>query len=341
MIKNLCFLLLVHCQAYAQSVAWTIIETAPPEASFRGLSVVDEQIAWVSGNKGWTGLTTDGGKRWIFRQTKGFENSDFRSLYAFDGNTAVMANAGSPASILRTTDGGLTWSEVYRNEHKEIFIDGTDFWNDQEGIMYGDPIGQRMLLLRTSDGGQHWNELPEISRPVLKDGEASFAASGTNIRCVGQHHLFIGTGGKVSRVWTSGDRGLHWKVLEPPMIQGLTMTGIFSTAFLDNARGIVAGGDYERDTLRTNHIFYTTDGGQNWKAPVMPTRGLRECVEFITDKIVLAIGKGGADISYDGGVRWELLSDEKAFHVVRKARKGSLIVAAGSKGRLSIVRLTD
>jgi hypothetical protein len=62
-------------------------------------------------------------------------------------------------------------------------------------------------------------------------------------------------------------------------------------------------------------------------------------VEYITDEIVLAIGKGGADVSYDGGVRWEALSDEKAYHVVRKARHGSLIVAAGSRGRLSIVRM--
>ena len=81
--------------------------------SFRGLSVVDDSVAWVSGIKGVVGKSTNGGIKWTFTQVKGFEKWDFRSLYAFNSNEAVIANAGSPAHILRTNDGGKNWDILY------------------------------------------------------------------------------------------------------------------------------------------------------------------------------------------------------------------------------------
>jgi photosystem II stability/assembly factor-like uncharacterized protein len=76
-------------------------------------------------------------------------------------------------------------------------MDGIDFWNDTEGIIYGDAIDKRMLLLATHDGGKIWKELPEAQRPILSEGEGSFAASGTGIRYYDQSRLLISTGGKV------------------------------------------------------------------------------------------------------------------------------------------------
>ena len=77
------------------------------------------------------------------------------------------------------------------------FFDGIGFWNDKEGIIYGDPLKNRLLLLRTNDGGKSWEAFPEQDRPLLAAGEASFAASGTTIRCIGtQKVIIIATGGK-------------------------------------------------------------------------------------------------------------------------------------------------
>lgn len=339
-MKNLLFLFglgLISLCAGAQSVRWVPVATGT-DANFRGLSVVDDSVGWVSGSNGWVGRTVNGGRTWDFKQVKGLERSDFRSLYAFDAQTAVIANAGSPGYILRTTNGGMTWTTVYQNDDKEAFIDGVDFWNSREGMMYGDPIKGRMLLLRTTDGGITWKEMPESSRPLLKEGEASFAASGTGIRCLDKGKLIIATGGKVSRVWTSDDKGVHWNFMEPPVIQGRTMTGIFSIAFLNASSGVIVGGDYEQDTLRTDHIFYTRDGGKTWQRPIVPTGGIRECVEYIDENMLIAVGKQGSDISFDGGMHWQPLSDEKFYDVIRKARKGNLILLAGAKGRLSMLK---
>jgi photosystem II stability/assembly factor-like uncharacterized protein len=338
-MKTFILIFLVSACYYTsgQGIQWVNIQTGT-DSNFRGLSVADDSVAWVSGSNGWVGRTKNGGRTWAFKQVKGFEKSDFRSLYAFDAQTAVIANAGSPAYVLRTTDGGTNWMLIYQNNDKDAFIDGMDFWNDKEGMMYGDPIRGRMLLLQTTDGGITWKEMPENSRPVLKEGEASFAASGTGIRCLKDGKVIIATGGKVSRLWISSDKGSHWSFREPPIIQGGTMTGIFSIAFKDEKTGIITGGDYERDTVKTDHVFYTHNGGKTWQPPVIPTRGVRECVEYIKDDVLIATGKQGSDISYDGGKTWKPLSDEKFYDVIRKARKGSLTLIAGGKGKLSLLR---
>ncbi len=320
---------------FCQEYKWKNI-TVDIKSSFRALSVVDDKVAWISGSKGWIGRSLNGGKDWSFQQVKAFEELDFRSIYAFDSLTAIIANAGSPAHIFRTIDGGKNWQSVYQNDNKDAFIDGLDFWNNKKGMAYGDPINGKMLLISTQDEGLTWKELPENQRPNLKEGEASFAASGTGIRCLGGNKLIITTGGKISRLWTSNDEGETWSATDLPVMLGIESAGAFSSLFWKGKKGVVVGGDYKNDAQTGQHVYITMDRGKTWTLPIRPTRGLRECVEFLGDDNLIAIGPQGADTSNDGGMIWLPLSDEKGFHVVRKAREGSLIVAAGN-GKISVI----
>lgn len=296
-------------------------------SSYRGLSVVDDRVAWVSGNQGMVGKTIDGGKTWDIRPLAGHEKLDFRSLYAFDEHRAVIANAGSPASILFTKDGGLHWELSYTNTHPEIFFDGIDFWNEKDGIIYGDPIDGRMTLMVTSDGGRTWRTVADP--PSLVKGEASFAASGTGIRCIGNSNVMICTGGMASRLWSSSDRGNHWTAINPPVSQGTPTTGMYSFAIFKDQITVV-GGDYSQDALTNANHFYSQDGGKSWHAPASGVRGYRECVEFITGSEWLSVGPSGIDVSTDGGVTWRGLADERGLHTARKARKGTLVLLTGS-----------
>lgn len=304
------------------------------DASFRGLSVVDDSIAWVSGSNGKVGFTTNGGKTWTFKTVRGFSDRDFRSIYGFSTQKALIANAGSPASILLTDDGGDTWKTVYVNTHADAFLDGMDFWNDNEGLIYGDPIEGRMLLLLTRDGGVSWE--PVKNAPILESGEASFAASGTGIRCLADDKVMICTGGKVSRLWLSGDKGKHWTSVSAPIVQGKNTAGIFSLAVHTNKITIV-GGDYQDQEMSVNHHFYSTDGGNHWTAPETSVRGYRECVEVIGKGILMAVGPGGIDISENNGSSWFPFSDVRELHVIRKARDGELVIVAGAKGNIFLI----
>lgn len=324
-------LLVIACPAFSQDIKY--IETGT-NSSFRGLSVVNDSVAWVSGSKGWVGITTDGGGNWKMLQVNGYEKYDFRSLHAFSSTTAIIANAGAPAYILRTEDAGTTWSLIYKNEDTAAFFDGTDFWDNKEGIIYGDPLKGRMMLMRTSDGGKTWKELPG---PVLARGEASFAASGTTIRCMGKSKVVIATGGKVSRLWISEDKGNSWKSRKTPILQGESSQGIFSMVFVgDDA--IIVGGDYKNDSLRKDHVFYTHNGGRHWKKPATSTGGYRECVAWSSSKIFIAVGPGGMDITDDGGKTWSTFSSEKGFHVIRRGPSRHFLVIAGSNGRIGVLK---
>ena len=330
------FLVVSVCRAMAQSVVLLPVATEV-NASFRALSVVNGTVAWVAGTNGYVGRTEDGGNHWQFSQVKDFEKLDFRSLYAFDRNMAIIANAGSPAFVLVTGNGGQTWEVVYTNAHADAFLDGIDFWNEREGLIYGDPINNRMLLLRTSDGGRTWAAV--ANAPRLEIGEASFAASGTGIRCFDGSRAVIATGGVLSRLWHSADKGNTWTSSQVPMIQGESSTGIFSVGINGNIR-VVVGGDYRQPTKTDRHIFYSTDGGVAWQAPEVPTRGYRECVEYAGNGMWLAAGPTGVEVSTDNGITWQPLSEEQGFHTVRKARNGRLVLIAGY-GKLGYVQLKN
>ena len=332
----LCPIVMVSGQSLQTEFKLSISQTGT-ESSFRGLSVVDNQVAWLSGSKGFVCRSLNGGNQWKCQQVKGFESSDFRSIYGFDSLHAVIANAGSPAHILKTHDGGLTWNLVFENRHADAFIDGIDFWNAQVGLAYGDPIDGKMLLIKTLDAGNSWFELPPDSRSKLESQEASFAASGTGIRCFGTQEVMISTGGFVSRLWQSKDQGAHWTFKTTPIIQGKNSTGIYSFDLIGAKHGIMVGGDYKQDTLKTDHVFYTHNGGKSWIRPNRPTRGYRECVVFAGQKKWFATGPTGTDFSSDDGKNWLPFSDETGFHVIRKARKGNLLLMAGSKGKVGLI----
>ena len=336
MKKLLPLLLLLAQPLFSQSL--TVINL--PEnvkSSFRALSVVDDSIAWISGTNGTIGRTTDGGKTWSFSSVKGYEKCDFRSLYAFDNRHALIANAGSPAYILKTVNAGKSWRLVFTDSNPLAFTDGIDFWNNNGGVVYGDPVDGRMMLLRTRDGGKRWSIFPRESRPVMSEGEASFAASGTGIRCYGNTKIMITTGGLNTRLLISNDSGQSWESVDLPAIHGTPERGVFSVAFSGDTTGIIVGGDYTNDLFMVDHVFFSRDGGKNWTPSYTLTGGFRECVEFIAPLTAIAAGPGGFDISFDGGREWSTFSEEKGFHVIRKARNGNLILVAGNN-RLAIIR---
>jgi photosystem II stability/assembly factor-like uncharacterized protein len=331
------FLFFLLCSAVFQLPAQSVkLLQSGRATSIRALSVVDDSVAWVSGSKGWVGRTTDRGRTWQWEQLAAYAALDFRDIEAFSSQRAVMVSAGTPAIVLLTTDGGKTWKETYRNESPDIFLDGMDFWDEQRGIIYGDPIAHKMQLFETRDGGEHWTPAADNLKEPLHEGEASFAASGTAIRTLKDGHVWIVTGGTVSRVFHSADYGQHWQVSACPVTQGKSSTGAFSVLFTDARNGVVAGGDYAADTVRTDNLVLTHDGGKTWQKPATAPLGFRSGIERADKNVLIATGTSGTDISRNNGKDWKALSKD-GFHVVRRSKKGNWVVLAGGGGRVAEV----
>lgn len=331
-IFNCLYLIEVH----SQDVDFKEIDSHTG-SSFRAISAVNDQVLWVSGSNGWFGRSYDGGEKWEFDQIRLFEEKDFRLLYAFDRNNAIIANAGSPAYILRTSDGGENWIPAYQNSNPEIFLDGIDFWNDNEGLIYGDPINGKMTILKTFDGGYTWVEIEENKRPDLLENEASFAASGTNIRCFDHKSVAIATGGSKSRLFISEDLFNSWQIIDVPIIQGKESEGIFSFA-ISGENMVAVGGDYLKEDATVDHIFISHNYGKKWMKPDEATLGYRESVEYLDENSLICTGPNGTEFSNDKGMNWKSIQGGEGMHVVRKSRIGNLVVMAGRNGRIFVIR---
>lgn len=326
--------------SYGQIVNTVEIKSGA-SASFRGLSVVDDSVAWLGGTNGTVGVSVNGGTQWKWHKVAGCEKCDFRSVFAFDERSAVIANAGTPAVIFVTHDGGEHWKETFRLDDTNAFIDGITFTESGTGIAYGDPLKGRLLVLSSSDRGETWTTLPTEQCPEMHPGEASFAASGTCVHMFTNRHWIIATGGTVSALLETKNSGHSWTRISTPILQGKNSTGIFSFYAVSKKKWIIAGGDYKQDTLSTNNTFYTRNAGRKWHRPEVPPRGYRESISMATPnnkRSVLTLGPGGIDISYDNGRTWQPHSNDRQLHVVQHARRGAVTIAAGGNGKVILIR---
>jgi photosystem II stability/assembly factor-like uncharacterized protein len=329
MLKK-CFLFLLSAFAVLHAEAQKIVLLEQgKQASIRGLCVVNDNIAWISGSNGYTALTTDGGKTWAWQQVKGFEKADFRDIEAFSDKEAVIMASGTPALILKTTDGGKNWQVKYRNTDTTYFLDAMKFADAKHGIVLCDPIKNKFVLLETNDAGETWNMFKH--RPNALNGEAAFAASGTCLR-YDNKQIKIVTGGTISRKLAYGNN--HWSVKKTLLIQGKQSQGAFS---ISNDGLVIVGGDYQNDhSVDSVAEYHSYKTGKTTLAKTPPA-GYQSCVERINKNAYLSTGTPGSNISIDGGKTWAKI-DGASYNVCRKAKQGSLVILAGNNGRIAMFK---
>ncbi len=304
----------------------------------RGLSVVDKNIAWASGSGGVYLITTDGSETWKTDSIEGASTLDFRSIYAFDEQQAIVVSAGTPARIYKTTDGGSSWRITFTSDDPAIFFDAISFWNEKEGLVMGDPVEGKLYLLKTEDGGETWNKVSPERIPASLVSEGGFAASGTCLATEGNSNAWIGVGGDSARVYRSTDQGNSWRVHQTPILSGSQMRGIFSLSFKNELNGISVGGEWNVKNPPKSRAF-TFDGGLTWELGLgVDSYCSGSC--FVKDDIYLACGQSGIDISADGGRNWENIS-ELHLYGIKFDETGDVGFGSGPGGRLVRLRLME
>lgn len=280
-------------------------------------------------------LIIDNGKH-HFKNVLTFEDKPlhFRAIEEVNGNLFAIS-IGNPARLYKLPKKSTTPKLVYEEVNERVFYDAMAFWNENEGIAMGDPTDGCISIIITRDGGKTWNKLScDVALKAI-EGEAAFAASDTNISIVGDE-TWIATGGMVSRILYSPDKGKTWEVFDTPIIQGKSTTGMYSLDFYDAKNGFAIGGDYTDADASTNNKIRTSDGGKTWSVVANgKSPGYRSCVQYIPGKDakeLVAVGFKGIDYSKDAGKNWTHLSDE-GFYTIRFLND-SVAYAAGS-GRIS------
>jgi photosystem II stability/assembly factor-like uncharacterized protein len=338
MISALLFLVVFSKITDAQQI--TILQQGTP-TSIRGLSVVDDSVAWISGSKGYIAMTKNGGKNWTWQQVTGFEKADFRDIEAFSDKEAIIMSSGTPALVLKTTNGGANWQVKYKNTDTTYFFDAMDFANPNHGLILGDPINNKFVLMETVDGGESWKIFPVL--PNAYPGEAAFAASGTCLRFDKNAVAFV-TGGTHSRVITllTDAYPPRWDDFQTTILKhGKSSQGAFSLA--EPFSSVIVGGDYQNDHSTDSVAQYVYYNGKEF-APEngtflskKPPSGYQSCVELILGDTYLSTGTPGSNLTNDGGKTWKQI-DSVSYNVCRKAKKGKLILLAGNGGKIAIFR---
>lgn len=309
------------------------IDTFSMSNSIRAIQALDDQSMWFAGSAGIYGFTENGGKNWTLDtlQTDTI-TPHFRSI-AVTSQAVHLLSIGSPALLYRSTDQGKNWSIVYQEDHPSAFYDAMAFWDDKNGIAMGDPTDACLSVIRTEDGGRTWKKVDCANLPTAADGEAAFAASNSNLSLQADGKVWMVSGGKRARVYTSADYGKTWEAFDTPMAEGGQMTGIYSVAFHDAQNGTLFGGDWNDMSINTKNKAQSKDGGRTWELlQDGQGPGYQSCVKYIpgTDgNGLFTCGIPGVNYSLDNGQQWQSLS-EQAYYTLSFGNK-NVVWLAGSK----------
>ncbi|MCK5820841.1 MAG: hypothetical protein KAH17_03100 [Bacteroidales bacterium] len=306
--------------------------------TMRGIDVVDEQTVWISGSRGEFCTTSDGGENWIFGQVPGADSLDFRDVHGFSDQIALLMSAGpgDASKIFKTMDGGKIWKLCYTNTEPKGFFDGMDFLDEQHGVLFSDPVDDRLNMLVTNDGGENWTRFHPELVPEIAKGEYAFAASGTSIQYDPSGGIWIATGGSVARIWFTPELGKEWTIWDSPALQGDGAEGLFSIAPRSTIRVVAVGGNYQNiKKTGLNVVKQNRVGEVNWEVPDGADKvPFMESIKWVNNSSLIACGPPGVWLSTDFGESWIEISQE-GFHTMDISENGKTGWLAGNKGVVS------
>lgn len=219
--------------------------------------------------------STDRGRTWnvVYPDPDSPSRQPYVNIHRFrfwDSSTVLAV--GNLRSLLRSTNAGLTWTEI-RGIHAK-YLTGVDFFNDKtsEGII----VTHSTIVYRSTDKGSTWTDTT-----ITVDGHSVEEFGFLDVECLDKGVcIALSIYGDLYR---STDGGCSW---EKRLKRQLDFeTTIFSDVeFIDNLRGVVVG---------YGGVFKTTDGGLTWSTVLdVGTPELLRCA-FIDDNELVAVGMLG------------------------------------------------
>jgi photosystem II stability/assembly factor-like uncharacterized protein len=301
----------------ARAAAWEKQRTGT-FAWLHAVFFVDERRGWAAGGKGALLSTADGGETWEAR-TRPTEDA-VRDIFFHDAEAGwllcerawfkPMERDESVSYLLKTSDGGRTWSrvEVTRGADVDLKLAGVRFAGRERGWVYG----EQGALFVTSDGGATWARQRVPTRHVLLGGFFRDAQTG-----------WLSGGGLT--VLKTADGGASWQagvVFLPAAGAAQTQTPGPGPAAAPSAAGVQEDEARRRFSRRLNAVFFagpergwavgangvilaTSDGGRTWRPQASGVGDDLLDVKFFDEREGWAVGSGGTMLhTRDGGRTW-------------------------------------
>jgi photosystem II stability/assembly factor-like uncharacterized protein len=227
------------------------------------LSIVNKDVIWAVADSTYSNpmpsthsvkvlKTTNGGTNWQVYTVAPAIGRIGIDIHAFDSSVAFIAVynvGGTRHDLLKTIDGGTTWTSKNNTRAAALFV---RFFDKQNGFIWN-----RESFASTQDGGETWS--PKTIFTWLNT-EVFWTAGSTNA-CITIGDTIMG-GTSISRIALSTDRGLTWKFQDLRAVPSFgEQVTILSLAFKDARNGIAMG--WNRTTYITT-LARTSDGGATW-----------------------------------------------------------------------------
>jgi len=206
----------------------------------------------------------------IFDNTYGLNN-----LYFLNSDTGFVV--GSQGAILKTINGGTTWTQ--QNSGTSQYLRGCYFINSNVGFAVGGNINS--LILKTINGGATWDSVPTLSFPRLI---CVYFTDLNNGYCVGNS-------GTILKTTDGGNTWINNNYVTTSQLQ--------SIVFINNNTGFICGS--------YGIILKTIDAGQNWAQITSGTTSNLNSIYFANSNIGYIGGTSKTFLkTTDGGNTWSV-----------------------------------
>ncbi len=224
-----------------------------------GMQFVSPSTGYLIGTYGDIYRTTDSAKTWS-RLTTG-TSLTLNSICFVDKNVGFVSGRGMSGCLdadcdkgsvlLRTTDGGESWSKILYDSlaYPEEMV----FRNSNDGIaameIFQRPNSKFKFLVKTNNGGISWTKIDvDIPQSYL-----------TEIINVDNVYYLVGTEDNLLK---SIDFGETWQSIPTPVTAGDDIRGLY---FVNKDIGFISG---------THEMFRTFNGGVSWEQINAPSLNL-------------------------------------------------------------------
>jgi photosystem II stability/assembly factor-like uncharacterized protein len=255
--------------------------------------------------------TADAGKTWKLMGLKESTAIGKISIDPRNGNNVVVAALGDPFAdntqrgIYRTTDGGVTWtnvlslgsqsgaSDVVRaQKNPELLFAGMwqfrrTGWSVQSG-------GEGDGLFRSRDGGATWERLSGHGLPSDQLGRIGLAIAPSN-----PNRVYAVIQSKQGLIWRSDDGGENWQLVSSDTIAD-ERPFYFSELAVDPTNA---------DHLYSEsvHLVESNDAGKTWHRRDRRMHGDHHGLWIAADgRRIIEANDGGPAISYNAGATWDM-----------------------------------
>ena len=233
----------------------------------------------VVGQRGHILVSTDDGASWA--QSKVPTRALLTAVHLHDERTGWAV--GHDAVILRTGDGGETWTLVHEAPEEELPL--LDVWFRDEST--GFAVGAYGYFLATRDGGETWTRRTVSEDDFHLNALIPVITRSPDSRQSESHRLYIAAEAGIA--YRSDDNGETWNELPSPYAGSW-----FGGLALDENEVLLTG-------LR-GHLFRSEDAGESWKQiPTGISATLTGAVRLPSGSLVVTGLEGSVLFSRDEG----------------------------------------